>query len=144
MLGIAVTCNNKQIFIGKMQTLQETTQHCLTQCVANMMKDFTGGEGTIFFKSGETTKDIKIPIIDDMSASGTEEFFEVELFELSNEGCKFGSIPRTTVTIANDEEYQQIIDNMIALTNKQLEELSLYQTSWSKQLKAEQCCALIG
>ena len=64
-------------------------------------KDFTGGEGTIFFKSGETTKDIKIPIIDDMSASGTEEFFEVELFELSNEGCKFGSIPRTTVTIAN-------------------------------------------
>ena len=70
-------------------------------------KDFTGGEGTIYFKSGETTKDIKIPIIDDMSASGTEEFFEVELFALSNEGCKFGAIPRTTVTIANDEEYQQ-------------------------------------
>ena len=44
MLGIAVTCNNKQIFISKMLTLQETTQHCLTQCVANMMKDFTGGE----------------------------------------------------------------------------------------------------
>lgn len=98
-------------------------------------KDFTGGEGTIYFKSGETTKDIKIPIIDDMSASGTEEFFEVELFALSNEGCKFGAIPRTTVTIANDEEYQQIIDNMIALTNKQLEELSLYQTSWVKQIK---------
>ena len=44
MLGIAVTCNNKQIFISKMATLQDTTQHCLTQCVANMMKDFTGGE----------------------------------------------------------------------------------------------------
>ena len=38
MLGIAVTCSNKQIFIGKMATLQETTQHCLTLCVANMMK----------------------------------------------------------------------------------------------------------
>ena len=43
---------------------------------------------------------------------------------------------------------------MIALTNKQLEELSLYQTSWSKQLKEEwstligpepsRHCALIG
>ena len=40
-------------------------------------KDFIGGEGTIEFKSGETTKDIKIPIIDDMSASGTDEYFEV-------------------------------------------------------------------
>ena len=101
-------------------------------------KDFTapaGGEGVIHFKSGETTKDIRIPIIDDMSASGTEEFFEVELFELSSEGAKLGSIPRTTVTIANDDEYQQIIDNMIALTNKQLEELSLYQTSYIKQIK---------
>lgn len=44
MLGIAVTCNNKQIFIGKIQSLPERTQHCLTQCVANMMKDFTGAE----------------------------------------------------------------------------------------------------
>ena len=41
-------------------------------------KDFTGGEGVLFFKSGETTKDIRIPIIDDMSASGTDEYFEVE------------------------------------------------------------------
>lgn len=44
MLGIALTCNNKQIFIGKIQSLQETTQHRLSQCVASMMKDLTGGE----------------------------------------------------------------------------------------------------
>ena len=42
-------------------------------------KDFTGGEGVLFFKSGETTKDIVIPIIDDMSATGTEEYFEVDI-----------------------------------------------------------------
>ena len=39
MLGIAVTCNNKQIFIGKIQTLPERTQHSLTKCVAGMMKE---------------------------------------------------------------------------------------------------------
>ena len=39
MLGIAVTCDTKQMFIGKMQTLPERTQHCLTQCVAGMMKE---------------------------------------------------------------------------------------------------------
>ena len=41
-------------------------------------KDFEGGEGVILFRSGETAKDIKIPIIDDMSASGTDEYFEVK------------------------------------------------------------------
>ena len=41
-------------------------------------KDFVGGEGKLSFKSGETAKDIKIPIIDDMSASGTDEYFEVK------------------------------------------------------------------
>ena len=39
MLGIAVTCNNKQIFISKIQTLPERTQHALTKCVAGMMKE---------------------------------------------------------------------------------------------------------
>ena len=42
-------------------------------------KDFTGGEGILFFKSGETTKDVKIPIIDDMSATGTDKNFEVDI-----------------------------------------------------------------
>ena len=59
----------------------------------------------------------------------------MELFEFSNEGCKFGSIPRTTVTIASDEEYDDIINNMIAMTEAQLSELSLYQSSWTKQIK---------
>ena len=31
----------------------------------------------MLFRSGETEKNIKIPIIDDMSAVGKEEYFEV-------------------------------------------------------------------
>ena len=64
--------------------------------------------------------------------------FQVELLEFQGagaEGCKFGSIPRTTVTIANDDEYQDIINNMIAMTEAQLAELSLYQSDWGKQIK---------
>ena len=65
-------------------------------------------------------------------------YLKVELLEFLGagaEGCKFGSIPRTTVTIANDDEYQDIINNMIAMTEAQLAELSLYQSDWGKQLK---------
>ena len=63
---------------------------------------------------------------------------QVELFEFGGtgaEGAKFGPIPRTTVTIANDDEYAEIMNNMIAMTEAQLSELSLYQSSWSKQIK---------
>ena len=64
--------------------------------------------------------------------------FQVELFEFGGagaEGAKFGDIPRITVTIASDDEYEEIMNNMIAMTEAQLAELSLYQSSWSKQLK---------
>ena len=99
-------------------------------------KDFVGvSEGILYFKHSETNKEIKIEIIDDMSASGSEEYFEVELYEVNCEGAKLGDISRTTVTIANDEEFQEILDNMLALTNANLSELSLYQSSWKKQLK---------
>ena len=48
-------------------------------------KDFVGTkDGVISFKSGETTKDILIPIIDDMSATGTDEYFEVKHSILCN------------------------------------------------------------
>jgi len=44
MLGIAVTCSNKQKFIDKIQGLEERTQHCLTACVAPFIytKEWTG------------------------------------------------------------------------------------------------------
>ena len=42
-------------------------------------KDFIGGDFRVLFRSGETEKIIRIPIIDDMSAVGKEEFFEVQI-----------------------------------------------------------------
>ena len=52
------------------------------------------------------SKDIQIAIIDDMSANGKEEFFEVELFDIS-EGAKFGGVTRTKA-IKNDWKFQKL------------------------------------
>ena len=68
-------------------------------------KDFMGGEGELVFKTGEMAKDLMITIIDDMSANGKEEFFEVELVSIS-EGARLGGVKRSRVTIADDEEFQ--------------------------------------
>ena len=97
-------------------------------------KDFVGVNGVLEFKAGEIQKEIKVQIINDMSAVGKEEYFEVELFGLS-EGAKLGNIKTTKVTIADDEEFQTILNNMMELTNANLNDLSLYQSSWSQQLK---------
>ena len=97
-------------------------------------KDFVGGEGQLVFKTGEMAKDIMITIIDDMSANGKEEYFEVELVKIS-EGAKIGGMQRTKVTIADDEEFQEVLTNMMEMTNANLSDMCLYQSSWSQQLK---------
>ena len=76
------------------------------------------------------------------------------------EGAKIGEPKKTTVTIADDDEFQEILDNMMKLTNENLagphdhpphpdydlqdphiyhhhppqpSGLSLYQSNWGKQ-----------
>ena len=97
-------------------------------------KDFIGDDGVLVFQTGETSKDVTVQIVNDMSATGKEEYFEVELYSIS-EGAKFGAIKVARVTIANDEEFQEILANMMALTNANLSDLSLYQSSWTQQIK---------
>ena len=45
---------------------------------------------------------------------------QVELYELDVEGAKIGEPKKTTVTIADDDEFQEILDNMMKLTNENL------------------------
>ena len=97
-------------------------------------KDFIGGDGKLVFKTGEMARDIKITIIDDMSAHGKEEYFELELYNIS-EGANFGSFQKTKVTIADDEEFQTVLTNMLEMTNANLSDMCLYQSSWSQQMK---------
>ena len=37
ILGVAVTCSNKLLFISKIQSLDETTQHALTACIVSFI-----------------------------------------------------------------------------------------------------------
>ncbi|XP_023338330.1 protein Hook homolog 3 isoform X2 [Eurytemora carolleeae] len=57
MLGVAVTCTNKQTFINKIQSLDETAQHALTSCVASFIytREWTGRLSQL-----SSTPDLKI------------------------------------------------------------------------------------
>ena len=42
ILGVAVTCSNKLLFISKIQSLDETTQHALTACIISFISTKVG------------------------------------------------------------------------------------------------------
>ena len=42
ILGVAVTCSNKVLFISKIQSLDENTQHALTACIVSFISTKVG------------------------------------------------------------------------------------------------------
>ena len=48
ILGVAVTCSNKLLFISKIQSLDETTQHALTACIVSFISTKVGIKPTNF------------------------------------------------------------------------------------------------
>jgi len=96
-------------------------------------KDYTGGEGVIEFKHGETQRDIKIPIIDDMEAE-KDENFEVEIYDINN-GAKFGKITRTAVTITNDDEFNSVMSKILLMSNANVDEMRVHNETWAQQFK---------
>ena len=104
-------------------------------------KDFNGDHGILYFRSGEMNKAINIEIINNMSTrgKGTDEYFEIELYETNCKGAKLGKFFRITVTIVDDDELQNLVENMMDLTNVNLNDMKLYSKDWSKQLKNAMC-----
>ena len=96
-------------------------------------KDYTGGEGEIEFKHGETQRDIKIPIIDDMEYE-KDENFEIELYDVNN-GAKLGKITRTAVTITNDDEFNSMMSKLMLMTNANVDEMRVHNETWAQQFK---------
>jgi len=96
-------------------------------------KDFTGGEGVLEFKNGETQRDIKIPIIDDMELE-KDENFEVEMYEVSN-GAKLGRITKTAVTVTNDDEFNSVMNKLMLMTNANVDEMRVHNDTWAQQIK---------
>ena len=48
ILGVAVTCSNKVLFISKIQSLDETTQHALTACIVSFISTKVRTEDNIY------------------------------------------------------------------------------------------------
>lgn len=96
-------------------------------------KDFVGGEGEIDFKHGETQRDLKIQIIDDMECE-KDENFEVELYEPNN-GAQLGKITRTAITITNDDEFTGVMNKLMLMTNANVDELRVNNETWAQQFK---------
>ena len=46
-----------------------------------------------------------------------------------------GTKRSTIVTIANDELFTETLDNIMGLTQANLQDLKLYQSSWMEQIK---------
>ena len=54
---------------------------------------------------------------------------------MSCEGALIGTKSSTIVTIANDELFTETLDNIMGLTEANLQDLKLYQSSWMEQIK---------
>ena len=96
-------------------------------------KDYEGGEGVLEFKHGETQRDIRIKIIDDMEAE-KDENFEIELTEVNN-GAKLGKITKTAVTITNDDEFNSVMSKLMLMTNANVDEMRVHNETWAQQIK---------
>lgn len=96
-------------------------------------RDFKGGEGELTFKHTETLQNIEIPIIDDMTPE-KDEHFEIELFDPEG-GAKLGQINRTAVTITNDDDFNNVLTNMMRMTNANVHALQVHHETYVSQIK---------
>ncbi|XP_069978555.1 sodium/calcium exchanger Calx isoform X7 [Penaeus vannamei] len=96
-------------------------------------RDFEGGEGVLVFKHTEIEQNIEIPIIDDMTPE-KDEHFEIELFDPTG-GAKLGQINRTAVTITNDDDFNNVLANMMIMTNANVHALQVHHETYLSQIK---------
>ncbi|XP_042863418.1 sodium/calcium exchanger 2-like isoform X4 [Penaeus japonicus] len=96
-------------------------------------RDFEGGEGLLVFKHTEIEQNIEIPIIDDMTPE-KDEHFEIELFDPTG-GAKLGQINRTAVTITNDDDFNNVLANMMIMTNANVHALQVHHETYLSQIK---------
>ncbi|KAK7066235.1 hypothetical protein SK128_023516 [Halocaridina rubra] len=96
-------------------------------------RDFEGGEGVLVFKHTEIEQNIMIPIIDDMTPE-KDEHFEIELFDPEG-GAKIGQINRTAVTITNDDDFNNVLSNMMQMTNANIHAMQVHHETYLGQIK---------
>ena len=64
---------------------------------------------------------MSIPIVNDMEFE-KDENFEVELYDPTG-GAKVGKINRTAITITNDDEFNSVMNRLMAMTNTNVDSM---------------------
>ena len=62
-------------------------------------------------------------------------FEKIEIYHVSCPGAFIGGRKKSRVTIANDDEFNKTLDNIMDLTQANLEDLKLYPSTWIEQIK---------
>lgn len=95
--------------------------------------DYEPAMGELVFKHQETTKSIKVNLIDDDSYEKSETFtLELEVVGSPANGAFVGETT-CVVTILGDEDSAKVVNEVAQLMKLQLEKLSLNTTSWAQQ-----------
>merc|ERR1711865_766817 len=95
--------------------------------------DYEPAVGELVFKHQETSKTIKVNLIDDDAYEKSETFtIELVVDGTPANGALTG-IPRTIVTILGDEDSAKVVNEVARLMKLQLDKLSLNTTSWGEQ-----------
>ncbi|XP_060076840.1 sodium/calcium exchanger 2-like [Ylistrum balloti] len=94
-------------------------------------KDYIGGDGTLTFEHGETSKVLVLTILDSGLAE-REHSFQVELLSPTG-GAEIGRIGKAIVTLVNDEEFEGLVSRIANQTMKNLDGLRLDSSSWGEQ-----------
>jgi solute carrier family 8 (sodium/calcium exchanger) len=97
-------------------------------------RDYIGGEGSITFAHGETSKILEIPIVDDQVEEKNESF-KVDLFEVDCEGAKIGRIRKTIVTIVDDDEFSNMVNRMMLSVNMNMDAMRVDASTWADQFR---------
>lgn len=96
-------------------------------------KDYEGGEGTLIFEHGETTKTLELVIYDDQEFE-KDECFKVTLTGV-DAGAKLGKVTRTIVTIVNDDDFNSMVSRLVNMTNMNMDALRVGSSTWGDQFR---------
>ncbi|XP_048733379.1 sodium/calcium exchanger 3-like isoform X2 [Ostrea edulis] len=94
-------------------------------------KDYVGGDGTLTFEHGETSKSINLKILE-TNVLERDHSFQIEIFSPST-GAAIGKISKAIVTLVNDTEFDGLVSRIANQTKKNLDGLRLDTTSWREQ-----------
>ncbi|KAK3696289.1 hypothetical protein RRG08_027726 [Elysia crispata] len=110
----------------------EVKVHWKTQDMSAVSgREYKGGQGTVLFKHGETSQILTLDVYGIVD-SKLEPNFQVQLSDPTG-GAELGKIPKTIVTIINDEEFNNMLSRIANKTQQNLDGLRLDSGSWREQ-----------